>query len=349
MSIPFNGHDPEILTETYHLLYVVGQEEGYSRIKKGNHFIFLDCDKKEIEDKKRLERLKSLVIPPAWEQVWICKEPNGHLQVTGIDTRGRKQYRYHPQWEKIRNETKFDRLYYFGKKLKNLRSQLQKDLRQRKLNKSKVTALAISVMQDTLIRMGNKTYEQEYGSHGLTTLRNKHVRFESGMVLFKFKGKKGVLQQTKLRKKSLQKLLKKVKELPGQKLFQYYDEEGNLHSLSSSDLNDYLHQHMSEAFTAKDFRTWFGCITALQTILEIREKKEELQGKKLLIHVIDKVAERLGNTRTVCRKYYIHPQIISGLEEESIDQIFPFNKINYEDTEAVEKAFMKFLKKRVVA
>lgn len=347
MSIPFAHHEAEVLTAAYDLIYVNTSEEGYRRIRSGRGFSYEDEKGNPVNSKVILERINALVIPPAWEKVWICKEPNGHIQATGIDSKGRKQYKYHPKWQRIRNETKFDRLYYFGKKLKKFRQQLKKDLRRRKLDKTKVTALAVSVMQETFIRIGNKSYEQEYGSHGLTTLNNRHVTFEQGKVFFKFKGKKGVLRKTYLKNKALENALKKVKEIPGQKLFQFYDQDNKLHTLDSGDINDYLKEHLDDAFTGKDFRTWFGCITAIRNMIDMRQSGKELTTKKSLVEVIDQVAEKLGNTRAVCRKYYIHPELLALYEAGAIDQHFKFKRLDPDDHLSVEKAFLRFLKERI--
>jgi len=324
------------------LVYVKAGDKGFSRVERKGTFIYLDTEGKEIRSEEILQRIKALVIPPAWTDVWICPKENGHIQVTGIDVKGRKQYRYHANWQKFRNETKFDKLYQFGRKLSALRKQIQKDLRRKNIDKQKVTALALSVMENTFIRVGNAAYEKENGSYGLTTLKNKHIRFDHGVAVFKFVGKKGVKNLVQLKHRSLINLLKKVKDLPGQEIFQYYDAEGNLHSLNSSDVNQYLKEVMQEDFTCKDFRTWGGCVCALQYLLE---EPAETTASKSLPALIDKVAERLGNTRTVCRKYYIHPQLLQRYENGDIYQLFPAGNVKTDDLNAVEKAFLSFLKK----
>jgi DNA topoisomerase I len=324
------------------LVYVTSEKKGFTRKEKNGQFIYLDTAGKEIKSEEVLHRIKALVIPPAWTDVWICPKENGHIQVTGLDAKGRKQYRYHTDWQKFRNETKFDKLYQFGKKLNNLRKQIQKDLRRKNIDKQKVTALALSVMENTFIRVGNAAYEKENGSYGLTTLKNRHIRFDHGIAIFKFVGKKGVKRMVQMRHRSLINLLKKVKDLPGQEIFQYYDADNNLHSLNSSDINHYLKEHMKEDFTCKDFRTWGGCVCALQHLLE---DAGEQSSPKSLPALIDKVAERLGNTRTVCKKYYIHPQLLLRYENGEMSQLFPSGKVKTDDFNAVEKAFLNFLKK----
>lgn len=253
------------------LRYVRSDQKGYSRKKKGEGFIYLDTEGRTIRDPEIIRRIQGLVLPPAWTDVWICPFPNGHLQATGIDALGRKQYRYHARWSATRNEHKFDRLFAFGKKLPLLRKQIINDIRKKSLIREKVTAIALSIMNETFIRTGNTAYEKAYGSYGLTTLKNKHVTINGSQALFRFKGKKGVMHQIALKDASLARLLKNVKELPGQELFQYYDEEGTLHKLDSGDINDYLKEHMDEAFTCKDFRTWAGSVLALRFMMQAED------------------------------------------------------------------------------
>lgn len=325
------------------LVYVLSDEPGYSRKMKNGHAAYLDVNGKEIKDVEIIKRIEALVIPPAWTSVWICARSNGHIQVTGMDIKGRKQYRYHNDWQKIRNETKFDKLYQFGKKLKTLRRQIQKDLKRKKVDKRKVTALALSVMENTFIRVGNAAYEKENGSYGLTTLKNRHLRIDHGVALFRFVGKKGVKRMVQLKQRSLINLLKKVRELPGQEIFQYYDADDKLHSLNSADINQYLRDTMNDDFTCKDFRTWGGCVCALQAFLADLNNIET--PKKNLPALIDVVAERLGNTRTVCKKYYIHPGLVQHYENGEMENLFRLNSIQTDDFSAVEKAFLRYLKK----
>jgi len=335
--------------ENFDLLYSATSQKGYSRIKENGKFIYLDTRGKPIDSEKILERIAKLVLPPAWESVWICTKANGHLQATGIDAKGRKQYRYHPNWEKIRNETKFNQLYYFGKNLGKLRKQLKKDLRRKSLDKEKVIALALSIMEITFLRVGNTAYEKEYGSHGLTTLKNKHVRFLQGHAFFKFKGKKGVQQLVEMKSVALANLLKKVKELPGQEVFQYYGEDKSLQALDSSDVNNYLKKYMEGNFTCKDFRTWAGCIAAIECMLQNRVEEEITKTglQKNLVAIIDQVAGRLGNTRAVCRKYYIHPQLLKKFEEGKLEEVLAISKTKSVNPEVIEKALLYFLKKEL--
>ncbi len=329
------------------LRYVSPEQKGYRRSKRGNTFIYLDQENKQITDPEIIAHIRGLVLPPAWVDVWICPFPNGHLQATGIDARGRKQYRYHSRWSKLRNERKFDRLLAFGKMLPKLRRQLSKDIRRRQLIREKVAAIALGVMNETFIRAGNAAYEKEYGSYGLTTLKNKHVSISGCQAFFRFKGKKGVLQQVALKDASLARLLKNVRELPGQELFQYYDDEGELHKLESGDINDYLKAHMAEDFSCKDFRTWAGCIVALQLMADLTDFNCDTDCRKNIIAVVDGVAARLGNTRTISRKYYIHPLLLQSYEERKLDDLLlKLQKIKDPKAlnTATEKALLAFLK-----
>lgn len=312
---------PEALARSMKLRYVRSDEQGYGRIKKGKQFTYIDKDGREISDEETLNRIKGLVLPPAWTNVWISPWPNGHLQATGYDARGRKQYRYHSRWSQLRNEHKFDRIYEFGKKLPVLRRQITKDIRRKTLIREKVTAIALSIMNETFIRAGNTAYEKEYGSYGLTTLKNRHVAISGGKAFFRFKGKKGVTHQIALRHASLARLLRNVKELPGQELFQYYDEQGEIRKLDSGDINDYLKTNMDAEFTCKDFRTWAGSVLTLQLMAVSEDFDCDAACKRNIVAIIDGVAQRLGNTRTVSRKYYIHPGLLHSYSERQLDHV----------------------------
>lgn len=335
------------IAKSMQLRYVHSGSKGFSRQKKGDHFIYLDTQGKEIKEQEIISRIHSLVLPPAWTDVWICTYPNGHLQATGYDVRGRKQYRYHNKWSKLRNENKFDRLYIFGKKLPLLRKQIIKDIRKKTLIREKVSAIALSIMNETYIRAGNTTYEKEYGSFGLTTLKNRHVNINGTKAFFKFKGKKGVMQQVAMKDASLVRLLKNVRELPGQELFQYYDEQGELHKLDSGDINNYLKEHMDEEFTSKDFRTWAGSVTALQIMSHTEDFDCDADCKRNIVGIIDGVAAKLGNTRTICKKYYIHPALLQSYEQKKLQQVLSKLK-KYDDPKVLnvetEKALLSFLR-----
>jgi len=332
------------------LRYVYSSSKGYARVRKGKEFVYLDTEGKQIRDEEILQRIAGLVIPPAWTNVWICPYPNGHLQATGYDVRGRKQYRYHARWSQLRNENKFEHIYDFGKKLPHLRRQIRRDIRRKTLIREKVSAIALGIMNETYIRAGNTIYEKEYGSFGLTTLKNKHVSISGSQAFFRFKGKKGVLQQITMKDASLVRLLKNIRELPGQELFQYYDEEGQIRKLESGDINDYLRRHTAENFSCKDFRTWAGCVLALQLMAFAEEPDCDAACKRNILSIIDGVAQRLGNTRAITRKYYIHPQLLLSYEEHRLDEILRRLRQSFKagkDPHALaEQALLAFLRPR---
>src|SRR5690606_23906226 len=296
-----------------------------------------------------LERIKKLAIPPAWEEVWICSIDNGHLQATGFDVKKRKQYRYHPLWNSLRNHTKFYRLHEFGKAIPLIREKVEKDLSLKGLPVEKVLAAVVCLMEQTSIRIGNSLYEKLNGSFGLTTLKDKHVKISGDKMQFIFKGKKGINHNVSLKSKRLAKIVKACRDIPGKELFQYYDHDGNHKCIDSGMVNDYLKSITGKDFTAKDFRTWSGTVHSLIAFKEIiicstqEENSDEqitlgrtsrlktqsadknniksltkTEIKSHILAVLDYVAEHLGNTRTVCRKYYVHPAIIDLYENNRL-------------------------------
>ncbi len=319
------------------LVYVDDQAPGIRRKKIGRKFQYIDAHNKVIDDEKILKRIHSLVIPPAWADVWICSRANGHLQATGRDSRGRKQYRYHPQWRVVRDETKYDRMLKFGEALPKIRKHLQKDLAREGLPQEKILATVIEVMEKTLIRVGNEEYAQENHSYGLTTLRDKHVEIHGSTVEFHFKGKSGVWHDIKMHDRRLAKIIQRCHELPGHELFEYKDEQGEIHAVDSMHVNSYLKTISGEDFTAKDFRTWHGSVLAAESLCTFQDFDSETQGKKNVIAAIECVAERLGNTRAVCRKCYIHPAILECYLNHSL-----FKKMKIEGL-SVETALLNFL------
>jgi DNA topoisomerase-1 len=329
------------------LVYVSDKEQGIERRKKGDQFEYY-FNNELIKDDEELLRIKHLVIPPAWEKVWICKKENGHLQATGYDTKNRKQYRYHPNWNSLRNDTKFYRLHDFGKALPEIRLQLEKDLSDKELSEKKVLAAVVSLMERTNIRIGNAFYEKEYGSFGLTTLKDRHVTFNGNSVTFAFKGKKGVDHKIKLKSKKLASIIKKCRDVPGKELFQYYDEEGNHHSIDSGLVNSYIREISHADFTAKDFRTWSGTVHAFLALKAIGCCETVTEAKRKIVEALDIVSEHLGNTRTVCKKYYVHPLILSLYESHKLEKyIAELDKIEKDDDKASlspeEKMVMKIL------
>ena len=329
------------------LIYVSDRDEGIERRKKGEKFAYY-FKGEIIKDDEELLRIKHLVIPPAWEKVWICKLENGHLQATGYDTKNRKQYRYHPNWNALRNHTKFYRLHDFGKALPAIRLQLEKDLSMPGLTERKVLAAVVSLMERTNIRIGSAFYEKSYGSYGLTTLKDKHVRFEGNAVTFTFTGKKGVSHNIKLKNKKLSQIIKKCRDIPGKELFQYYDEEENRHSIDSGVVNNYIREISNADFTAKDFRTWAGTVQAFLVLKEIGGSESATEAKRNIVQALDIVAEKLGNTRTVCKKYYVHPLILSLYENKSLEKYYnQLDEIEKDDGKTgltvEEKVLMKIL------
>ena len=310
-------NDPEKTAKAVNLMYVTDSEEGITRKKWGRGFRYT-FEEKKVADKKQLERIKKLVIPPAWRDVWICSIDNGHLQVTGMDDKNRKQYIYHPIWIALRNQTKFYKMIQFAHALPNIRLNLEKDLALRGLKQRKVLATAVSLMERTNIRVGNETYEKLYGSYGITTLKDRHYKGTSSKLHFTFKGKKGVKHDITITNKRLARIVQQCKEIPGKELFQYYDEEGKRHHIDSGMVNDYIKEISGEDFTAKDFRTWAGTVNTFLALNELGMADTETERKKLIVSALDKVACLLGNTRSVCKKYYVHPLILNLYETESL-------------------------------
>ena len=311
--------DEEKTARAANLIYVTDQEPGIERKKKGDKFEYY-FKGKIIDDDEELLRIKHLVIPPAWTNVWICKKENGHLQATGYDTKNRKQYKYHPHWNSLRNHTKFYRLLHFGKVLPTIREQLEKDINSTELSLKKVLAAVVKLMERTNIRIGNNYYEKTYGSFGLTTLKDKHVKFNGHSVTFAFVGKKGVSHNITLKNKKLASIIKKCRDIPGKELFQFYDEEGNHQSIDSGLVNNYIREISNADFTAKDFRTWSGTVQAFLALKSIGCCDTQTETKRRIVEALDIVSEQLGNTRTVCKKYYVHPLILSLYESKELEK-----------------------------
>ncbi len=340
--------DYEEAARAANLIYVNDQTPGIIRIKKGKGFSY-HLENNILRDPGHLIRIKKLAIPPAWTGVWICTLENGHIQATGLDLRGRKQYRYHHLWTAFRGETKFHRLYEFGKLLPRLRTQLEKDLQLKELVQEKVLATVISLMERTYIRIGNSNYEKLYGSHGLTTLKDKHVLITGDKILFTFRGKKGIHHKITLKNKRLARAVEQCREIPGKELFQYYDEDGNRKTIESGMVNEYIKKAMGMDFSAKDFRTWAGSIHALDVLCAQPEAEEESERKKNILAMLDIVSSKLGNSRAICKKYYVHPGLIRLYEENNFSRYF--NALNgttdeTENTEltSTERVLLKILK-----
>ena len=340
--------DPAKTAEAINLIYVHDTQPGIKRIKKGNNFDYVAAETKRITDELNLQRIRSLVIPPAWENVWICELENGHLQATGTDVKSRKQYKYHVLWNSLRNHTKYYRLFQFGKVLPAIRLQIERDLSSPGLPVEKVLALVVSLIERTNIRVGNSNYEKLYGSFGLTTLKNKHVNISGSELKFSFRGKKGVHHNISLCSKKLSALVKRCRDIPGKELFQYYTTDGDRRSVDSGMVNDYIKKLSGGDFTAKDFRTWSGTLHAFLAFKELGFFDTATEAKKKIAEALDRVSAQLGNTRTVCKKYYVHPVILSLYENKSLEKYLQqLNSIEVDDNKtgltAEEQIVMKIL------
>lgn len=341
--------DAEKTAQAINLVYVQDSQPGITRIQKGDVFHYF-VGKKRVVNKHILERINKLVIPPAWENVWICSLDNGHLQATGMDARKRKQYRYHSLWNALRNHTKFYRLHEFGKTLPSIRKKLAEDLSLPGLPADKVLAAIVGLMDQTGMRIGNDIYEKLYGSFGLTTLQNRHVKVSGSQMRFIFKGKKNVPQNVSINNKRLAKIVKQCSEIPGKELFQYYADDGSHKKIDSGMVNNYLKAITGENFTAKDFRTWAGTVQAVAAFNDIGTVENQADIKRDIVAVIDKVAIHLGNTRTVCKKYYVHPIIIELYENNRLKiYLKKLSGVGPDPTDAalsrVEKLLMLILEK----
>jgi DNA topoisomerase-1 len=294
------------------LVYTSDDKPGIRRLGRGKGARFVGPGNKPIRSRDTLARIRALVIPPAWKDVWICPHPRGHLQATGRDARGRKQYRYHAKWRTVRDDTKYGRLIAFGRALPIIRRRADADLRRRGLPREKVVAAVVRLLEKTFIRVGNDEYARANRSFGLTTMRDRHVKFSGSTVRFIFRGKSGVEHALTLDDRRLAKIVKQCRDLPGQDLFQYRDENGAVVDIGSADINAYLKNVTGEEFTSKDFRTWAGTVLAAQLLKDFETVDSEARAKKNIVEAIEHVAKQLGNTRAVCRKCYVHPAVIDA-------------------------------------
>lgn len=300
------------------LVYTDDDRPGIRRLKRGKGFRYVDARKRPVKNAADLARIRSLVIPPAWTDVWICPNPRGHLQATGRDARGRKQYRYHPKWRAVRDSTKYERLILFGRALPVIRRRTDADLRRVGLPREKVLAAVVRLLEKTFIRVGNDEYARENKSFGLTTMRDGHVKISGSTVRFIFRGKSGVDHALALDDPRLARIVKQCRDLPGQELFQYRDEHGAVIDIGSADVNAYLKDVTGEEFTSKDFRTWAGTVLAAQLLRDFEEVDSQARAKKNVVEAIEHVAKQLGNTRAVCRKCYVHPAVIDAYLDGSM-------------------------------
>ena len=321
------------------LNYVHDTDPGIQRRKYGKGFAYYGPDKKVVKDPDTLARIRSLAIPPAYTDVWICADPRGHIQATGRDDKGRKQYRYHPDWRSWRDAHKYGRMAAFGRALPALRERVERDIKKPGLHRDKVLATVVKLLETTLIRVGNDEYAKQNKSFGLTTLRKRHVDVHGTEVDFKFKGKSGVLHDTHLKDRRLARIVREIQDLPGQRLFKYVGEDGELHAVESEDVNAYLREALGGDFSAKDFRTWAGTLNAAKALLAIDPMPTtQAEQKKAVVSTVKAVARRLGNTPAVCRSAYIHPRVIEAFTEGALAETF----VDVADEE-FEKACLTFL------
>ena len=309
---------PDVLPPDLH--YVDDSQPGITRKLLRGKFCYFDPAGQRITDLDEIKRINALAVPPAYTDVWICPDPRGHLQATGRDARGRKQYRYHPRWREVRDADKYSRLRDFGQALPKLRKHLEALLAAPGFSRDKVMATVITLLDATLIRVGNTQYARDNRSYGLTTLRNRHVEVNGSAIVFQFRGKSGIEHQITIKDRRLARIIKRCLEIPGQNLFQYLDENGERHTISSSDVNAYLQTLTGADFTAKDYRTWAGSALALAVLREL-QWESEADAKRHVVEMVKNVARQLGNTPAVCRKCYIHPAVVDGFMQGALSEL----------------------------
>jgi DNA topoisomerase-1 len=300
------------------LTYVNDQAQGVRRVARGKGFSYVDQDGRAVKDAATLDRIAALVIPPAWTGVWICPDPDGHIQAIGRDQRSRKQYRYHPEWRADRDARKYDRMAAFGRALPRLRRRVAADLSRRGLPREKVLAAVVSLLELTLIRVGNDEYARTNKSFGLTTMRKRHLKLAGGGAVFEFTGKSGKRHRTGFRDRRLARIVAACQELRGQRLFQYLDDEGQRRAIESSDVNDYIRAACGDDFSAKDFRTWAGSLAALEALSLVPKPETGAEARRTLNTCVKAVAGLLGNTPAVCRAAYIHPRVLEAFETHAL-------------------------------
>jgi len=348
---PATSVDPFESARMAGLHYVSDDTPGIRRERQGDTFKYLDAKGRVISNEAELQRFASLGIPPAWENVWICPRPNGHIQATGRDAKGRKQYRYHPRWRATRDETKYGRMLAFGRALPQIRARVAHDLRRRDLSREKVLATVIRLLETTLIRVGNREYARSNKSYGLTTMRDKHVIVDDSSVTFQFRGKSGKNHTITLNDRRLARIVKRCRDLPGYELFQYVDERGQQQTIGSADVNDYLREITGQEFTAKDFRTWAGTVLAALALRELAPHGSATEAKRNVVRAIEHVAERLGNTPSICRKCYVHPAVLDAYLDGSLVETLQQRAEDLRDVEddldSDEAMVLGFLRKRL--
>jgi len=343
---------PEQEARAAGLRYVSDEMPGLTRRRAGKSFSYRDTEGRPIRDKAVLARLKSLAIPPAWTDVWLCAHPNGHIQATGRDSKGRKQYRYHPEWRSARDATKYQHVMEFARCLPALRTQVAEDMARPGLGREKVLATIVHLLDTTLIRVGNEDYAQSNGSYGLTTLKNRHVDVRGGELRFAFRGKSGKDWRLSIRDRRVARVVRACQELPGQSLFQYVDDEGERRGIDSADVNEYLRDATGRDVTAKDFRTWAGTVLAALALAEFERFDSQAAAKRNVKAAIERTASRLGNTPTICRKCYVHPEVLESYMDGSLlvhmrEEVEAELREDLPKLKPEEAAVLAFLRKRL--
>jgi DNA topoisomerase I len=345
--------DPQDTAVLAGLKYISDEQPGITRVRRGKGFIYLDSRGEPVTNERTIQRIKSLVIPPAWNNVWICSTANGHIQSTGRDVKGRKQYIYHPEWDEIRNQTKFFRMVNFGKALPAIRKRVDEDLDKKGFPREKILALIINLLEKTYIRVGSEEYAKNNGSYGLTTLRNKHISVEGSHIKFLFKGKSGKLWQVAYKDRRIARLVKQCQELPGYDVFRYKDEEGRLQTVDSGEVNKYIREISGDDFTAKDFRTWNGTVIAATELNLLGPAFGVTEEKRKIVQAVKKVSQELINTPSICRKYYIHPDILTSYSDGSLfkimDKHLKKNNSSEHGLSPEEKAVLEVLENGIAA
>jgi DNA topoisomerase IB len=334
------------------LTYVNDAQPGIRRLRQGKGFGYRDADGRRIHDREELQRIRALAIPPAYVDVWICPNPRGHLQATGRDARRRKQYRYHPRWRELRDHGKFNRVLAFGEALPAVRRLVRRDLALPGLPREKVLALLVRLLDETLIRIGNESYARDNNSYGLTTLRSRHVRAERGRLRFAFRGKSGQEREVELDDRRLARIVRRMQQLPGQRLFQYVDDAGRRQPIDSGEVNDYLREACGKdigTFSAKDFRTWGGTVHAAGVLARtaLPEKGGNRAQRTVLAAAVKEIATMLGNTPAVCRASYIHPMILAGWQDGSLRHAIPASAASH--PRQLEQLTLRYLHRRLRA
>lgn len=310
--------DPLASARLAGLRYVSDMEPGITRTRSRGGFAYTYPDGRPVRDRRTLDRIRALALPPAWTEVWISPDPLGHIQATGRDAKGRKQYRYHRRWREVRDETKYHRMIAFAEALPRIRAAVDRDLQRPGLARERVLAAVVDLLDETYIRVGNQAYARENKSFGLTTLRNRHVTISGATLTFKFRGKSGKVHEIAVRDGRLARIMRRLRDLPGQELFQYVDEAGNRRSVGSAEVNAYLREAAGEDFSAKDFRTWAGTVTATHALEELGPAESATQAKHNVVEAIKAAANLLGNTPAICRSCYVHPAILETYEDGTL-------------------------------